>query len=123
MALLLLSVCRADGIGVGCPATQMNGAKGCGSGAASLARPGCGFGKAGAFPKRGREVDQPAALPSVPISYPQPRGQRQLTKGRRFYVQYKRQLTIDSEVLCGHPAEDAQAGLICEHSLHTKRAP
>ena len=40
----------------------MNGAKGCGSGAASLARPGCGFGKADAFPKRGREVDQPAAL-------------------------------------------------------------
>ena len=26
-------------------------------------------------------------------------------------------------VLCGHPAEDAQAGLICEHSLPIKRAP
>ena len=39
------------------------GHKGCGSGAASLARPGCGFGKANAFPKRGPLVDLPAALP------------------------------------------------------------
>ncbi|XOQ32263.1 MAG: hypothetical protein ACFWUL_06900 [Dialister sp.] len=31
---------------VGRRATRMDGAKGCGSGAASLARPGCGFGKA-----------------------------------------------------------------------------
>ena len=41
------------------------GRKGCGSGAASLARPGCGFGKADAFPKRGREVGYPAALPTA----------------------------------------------------------
>ena len=46
----------------------MNGAKGCGSGAASLARPGCGFGKAAAFPKRGREVDPPAALPTESLT-------------------------------------------------------
>ncbi len=46
-------------------AIHMDGAKGCGSGAASLARPVCSFGKADAFPKRGREVDQPAALPTA----------------------------------------------------------
>ena len=46
-----------------CSATWMDGAKGCGSGAASLARPGCGFAKADAFPKRGHKVGQPAALP------------------------------------------------------------
>ena len=40
----------------------MDGAKGCGSGTASLARPGCGLGKVDAFPKRGRKVDLPAAL-------------------------------------------------------------
>ena len=46
-------------------------------------------------------------------------------KGRRFDGQAKRLLYFrpNLEVLCGHPAEDAQAGLICEHSLHTKRAP
>ena len=46
-------------------------------------------------------------------------------KGKRFYGQAKRLLDFrpSLEVLCGHPAEDAQAGLICEHSLHIKRAP
>ena len=56
------------GLVVGERATRMNGAKGCGSGAASLARPGCGFGKAAAFPKRGREVDPPAALPTESLT-------------------------------------------------------
>ncbi len=44
-------------------------------------------------------------------------------KGRCFYVQYKHQLGPGSKVLCGHSAEDAQAGLFCEPFLHTKRAP
>ena len=63
----------------------MNGAKGCGSGAASLARPGCGFGKAVAFPKRGREVGQPAALPSANLR--RLRRHRRATNGRRLIVQ------------------------------------
>ena len=49
----------------------MDGAKGCGSGAASLARPGCSFGKADALPKRGREVQWPpkaANPPTAPAS-------------------------------------------------------
>ena len=56
------------GLVVGEQDTRMNGAKGCGSGTASLARPGCGFGKAAAFPKRGHKVGLPAALPTESLT-------------------------------------------------------
>ena len=79
-------VCRA--VGDGWLADRLPvwmGHKGCGSGAASLARPGCGFGKAVAFPKRGREVGQPAALPSANLR--RLRRHRRATNGRRLIVQ------------------------------------
>ena len=64
-----IAVCRA--VGDGWLADRLPvwmGHKGCGSGAASLARPGCGFGKADAFPKRGREVQWPPMAADPPTA-------------------------------------------------------
>ena len=51
-----------------------------------------------AFPKRGREVDQPAVLPTANLR--RLRRHRRATNGRRLIVQYRRPYGPGSSVLC-----------------------